>query len=128
MIGYQYVVLRCVPNVDRGEFVNVGVVLYCQEATFLGCGVALDADRLRGLSPAVDVEAVRSALTRIADVCDGAIDRSAPAALGERFGWLAAPRSTMIQPGPIHGGVCDDPQVELERVMRRQVHAPRADP
>ncbi len=122
MIGYQYVVLRCVPNVDRGEFVNVGVVLYCQATRFLGCSVALDTERLRGLSPDIDIDGVRAALARVADICaDDGHDPAAPAALGERFGWLAAPRSTVIQAGPIHGGVCDDPQVELERVMYRQV-------
>ena len=118
-LGFQYVVLRCVPRVDREEFVNVGVLLYCQQADFLGSGAHVDAGRLAALAPELDVAAVRSALEAVSAVCRG--DASAGAAgrapLGTRFGFLAAPRSTVVQPGPVHGGVTDDPAVELGRLV-----------
>ena len=118
-LGFQYVVLRCVPRVDREEFVNVGVVLYCQQADFLDCAGAVQEDRLRALAPAADIEAVRSALSAITAVCWG--EPSAQAAgrapLGTRFGFLSAPRSTVVQPGPIHGGVTRDPEAELARLV-----------
>ena len=93
MIGYQYVTLRCVPRVERGEFVNVGVVLYAQGADFLLCTVqaVFRGDSGRGL-PHLE-------------------------GLGRRFGWLTAPRSTIVQPSPRHGGLCEDPAVELQRLM-----------
>ncbi len=107
MVPYQYLVLRCVPRVDRQEFVNVGVVLYSQRLDFLSCASHLDPARLRALDPDLDLEAVREALTRVGAICRG--DESAGSAatvgLGARFGHLAAPRSTVVQPGPVHGGV-----------------------
>ena len=118
-MGFQYVVLRCVPRVDREEFVNVGVVLYCQDADFLASASYVDEARVQALSGAVDVGAVRSALTAVEAVCRG--DASAGAAgravLGTRFGFLSAPRSTVVQPGPIHGGLTSDPAAELERLL-----------
>jgi hypothetical protein len=118
-LGFQYVVLRCVPRVDREEFVNVGVVLYCQQADFLGCTWHVDEARLAALSPQVDVAAVRSALQAAEAVCRG--DGSAGAAgrvpLGTRFGFLSAPRSTVVQPGPIHGGLAADPEAELRHLL-----------
>jgi hypothetical protein len=117
--GFQYVVLRCVPRVDREEFVNVGVVLYCQDDDFLGCAFDVDAERLRALAPSLDVDAVSSALSAASAVCRG--DASAgiagQAPLGTRFGFLSAPRSTVVQPGPIHGGLTDDPQARLDRLV-----------
>ena len=119
MKGFQYVVLRCVPRVDREEFVNVGVVLYCQDADFLGCAYDVDEQRLHALSAAVDAAAVSSALSAASAVCRG--DASAGAAgqapLGTRFGFLSAPRSTVVQPGPIHGGLTDDPEARLEQLL-----------
>jgi hypothetical protein len=117
--AFQYVVLRFVPRVDREEFVNVGVVLYCQQAEFLGSAGHVAEDRVRALAPDADVAAVRSALAAVDAVCRG--DASAHAAgrapLGTRFGFLSAPRSTVVQPGPIHGGLTRDPAAELERLL-----------
>jgi len=117
--GFQYVVLRCVPRVDREEFVNVGVVLYCQDADFLACAFDVDEQRLAALSADVDAAAVRSALAAASAVCRG--DASAGAAgqapLGTRFGFLSAPRSTVVQPGPIHGGLTDDPAEKLQHLL-----------
>ncbi|HST46359.1 DUF3037 domain-containing protein [Jatrophihabitans sp.] len=113
--GFQYVVLRCVPRVDREEFVNVGVLLYSQSADFLCAGSRLDADRLRALAPDLDLDAVRSALAAVEAVCRG--ESGADISLGQRFGWLAAPRSTVVQPGPIHGGLTDDPARQLQHLL-----------
>ena len=119
MKGFQYVVLRCVPRVDREEFVNVGVVLYCQDADFLACAFDVDVERLRALDSHVDAAAVSSALSAAAAVCRG--DASSGAAgqapLGTRFGFLSAPRSTVVQPGPIHGGLAADPAEKLEQLL-----------
>jgi hypothetical protein len=119
MSPYQYVVLRCVPRVDRDEFVNVGVVLYCQEAGFLGARCHVDEARLSALFPALDLAAVRSALDFVEGVCRGDEALGAPARgdLGTRFGFLKAPRSTVVQPGPVHGGLTDDPESELTRLL-----------
>jgi hypothetical protein len=118
-LPYQYVVLRCVPRVDREEFVNVGVVAYCQAAGFLGADCHVDEDRLRTLAPSVDLAAVRHALAFVEGVCRGDAELGDPAAgdLGTRFGFLKAPRSTVVQPGPVHGGLTDDPEAELRRLL-----------
>ncbi len=135
MNGYQYVVLRCVPRVDREEFVNVGVVLYCHAEDFLGSAFLLDEDRLRALDQSVDVDAVRHALEAVEQVCRGEahVDfgvGSRVTAYGvregrddqsTRFGFLRAPRSTVVQPGPVHGGLTDDPATELQRLLARLV-------
>ena len=122
-MGFQYVVLRCVPRVDREEFVNVGVVVYCQEADFLGCAGEVPEARLGVLAPGLDTAAVRSALDAVEAVCrgDGSTGAAGRAALGTRFGFLSAPRSTVVQPGPIHGGLTRDPSVELQRLLGRLV-------
>jgi hypothetical protein len=116
---YQYVVLRCVPRVDREEFVNVGVVVYCQAADFLAAECHVDEDRLRALAPGIDLAAVGHALAFIEGVCRGDASLGDPAAgdLGTRFGFLKAPRSTVVQPGPVHGGLTDDPAGELDRLL-----------
>ena len=119
MVGYSYVVLRCVPRVDRGEFINVGVVVYCQTRDYLRARCQLDADRLRALDPNVDVAATRAALAAVDDVCKGATAAGevAGAPLGTRFGFLTAPRSTVIQPGPVHGGLTTDPDTALAALL-----------
>ena len=121
--AYQYVVLRCVPRPDREEFLNVGVVLHCQAADFLDVVCHVDADRLRALHTGIDVEQVREALAFVELVCRGD-ERGGEAArqsLGQRFGFLKAPRSTVLQPGPVHGGVTEDPARQLEHLRERLV-------
>ena len=118
-LAYQYVVLRCVPRPDREEFVNVGVVLYCQAADFLDVAWSCDRDRLAALDQGLDPEQVCSALEFVEGVARGD-DRGGAAArqpLGQRFGFLKAPKSTVLQPGPVHGGVTADPARELERLL-----------
>ncbi|HET7474444.1 MAG TPA: DUF3037 domain-containing protein [Dermatophilaceae bacterium] len=123
MIGYQYVVLRCVPRVDRDEFVNVGVVLYSQAAEYLDARFRVDPQRLRALAPEVDLESVDRALQTVCAVCRGDRSPGLPELprLGMRFGWLSAPRSTVVQPGPVHGGLAADPAAELDRLLARLV-------
>jgi hypothetical protein len=122
-LAYQYVVLRCVPRVEREEFVNVGVVLYCQASDFLDVRWSVDRDRLRALDPELDLDQVCEALEFVAGVCAGDERRGTAAKqpLGTRFGFLMAPRSTVLQPGPVHGGVTADPAAELERLLGRLV-------
>ena len=117
--AYQYVVLRCVPRVDREEFLNVGVVLYCQATDFLGAAWHVGADRLRAVHPALDVDQVCEALRFVEGVCVGDERGGAASAhpLSQRFGFLKAPRSTVIQPGPVHGGITTDPAAELDRLL-----------
>jgi len=122
-LPFQYFVIRCVPRVERGEFVNVGVVIYSQDAEFLGVRSELSAARLGALDSEADVESIRAALATVDAVCrgDARAGEAASGGLGKRFGWLAAPRSTVLQPGPVHGGLTDDPEAELERLFETLV-------
>lgn len=117
---YQYVVLRCVPRAEREEFVNVGVVLRSQQAGALLAGFHLDERRLAALDPELDTSAVSDALQVIADVCAGRTGGGRPDLPddGRRFGWISAPRSTVVRPGPVHTGIATDPQAELDRLLR----------
>jgi DUF3037 family protein len=121
--GYSYVVLRCVPRVDREEFVNVGVVLYCQAHDLLLCASHLEPRRLLALDPSLDLSAAEAALSAVDGVCRGdeGAGSAASAPLGTRFGFLAAPRSTVIQPSPVHGGLTTDPHAELDSLMQALV-------
>lgn len=120
---YQYVVLRCVPRPDREEFLNVGVVLHCQALDYLDVRWSVDRDRLGALDPTLDLDRVCEALEFVEGVCRGD-ERGGAAAelsLGQRFGFLKAPRSTVLQPGPVHGGVTDDPARQVEHLLERLV-------
>lgn len=120
---YQYVVLRCVPRVDREEFLNVGIVLYAQSADFLDAAFDMDEGRLRAVAADLDLVAVHDTLETVCRICrgeqGGGLPRLGP--LGRRFGWLSAPRSTVVQPGPVHGGLTREPAVELQHLLRRLV-------
>jgi hypothetical protein len=122
-MGFQYVVLRCVPRVDREEFLNVGVVLYCQRADYLQARCHVDRTRLATLASGVDVDAVCSALEAVEAVCRGdtSAGEAGRGALGTRFGFVAAPRSTVVQPGPVHGGTTSDPGRQLDHLLERLV-------
>jgi hypothetical protein len=123
LLSYEYVALRCVPRVDRDEFVNVGVVIHSQAADFLECAFTVDTDRLRSFSPQLDLTSVDATLETICAICRGeqAPGRPVLDGLGKRFGWIAAPRSTVVQPGPVHGGLTSDPAAELQRLLARLV-------
>jgi Protein of unknown function (DUF3037) len=123
---FSYTILRVVPSVERGECLNAGVVLFCRQRRFLGARVQLDETRIRSLGarvPMIEVEAHLDALVRVAE---GAADAGPVAALdqSERFGWLAAPSSTIVQPSDVHSGLCQDPAETLEALFERLVLRP----
>ncbi|MFC5495716.1 DUF3037 domain-containing protein [Nocardioides caricicola] len=122
-LAYQYVVLRCVPRVDREEFVNVGVVVYCQATDYLDVAWHVDRERLRAFDPRLDLDQVCEALEFVEGVCAGDErgGAAAQAPLTQRFGFLKAPRSTVIQPGPVHGGVTTDPARQLQHLVEKLV-------
>jgi hypothetical protein len=121
--AFQYAVIRVVPRVERGESLNAGVILLCRPKRFLAARVGLDGARLRALAPDVDPATIETHLAAIERIADG--DRTAGpiAALGqgERFHWLVAPSSTVIQPSEVHTGVCDDPAEELDHLFEELV-------
>ena len=120
---YQYAIIRVVPHVERGEAVNVGVVLLCRSRGFVGARTALDEARLRAIAPDADIEGIQrhlDAIDRVAagDPRGGPIARLSSA---ERFHWLVSPASTIIQPSEVHTGLTDDPAVELDRLFETLV-------
>jgi len=125
-MAFQYAVLRAVPRIDRGEFVNIGVIMYCQSAEFLRCAVTVDAGRLQGLDPDVDLTAVRTAADAVVTACalEGGSARENDG-LATRFGMLTAPRSTVVQPSPIHAGVTSDPERTLRELVTKLVEPHR---
>ena len=121
--SFDYAIVRVVPQVEREEFINAGVILRCRERRFLAARVELDRVRLRALSPGLDSEMVQAELDLIPLVCAGG-----PAAgpLGElnqaeRFRWLTAPRSTTVQVSQVHCGLCVDPQTALDDLFEKMV-------
>jgi hypothetical protein len=121
---YEYSVLRVIPSIERGESINVGLLLYCRALDFLGCRTHLDRSRLRAFAPALDIEGVRVALGAVEALCCGG-ERAGQAGSeppGRRFRWLTAPRSTIVQPGPVHPGLTDDPAAELDRLAGLLIH------
>lgn len=116
---YEYALLRVVPRVERGEQVNAGVVVYCRARSFVAARTHLDEARLAALDPAADVPGVRAMLRAVEKVCEGGADAGQAAAddAGRRFRWLIAPRSTVVQPGPVHTGLTTDPAAEAERLL-----------
>jgi hypothetical protein len=125
-VAFDYVVVQVVPRVDRDERMNAGVVLFSPEAAYLGCAIALDELRLTVLAPDIDLAAVTRQLDAIRAVCAGdpaagPIARLPPS---ERFHWLSAARSTVVQPSAAHAGLCADPAAALERLFRSTVAVP----
>lgn len=124
---YDYAVIRVVPRVEREEFVNVGVIVSCPKANFLDARIEVDEARLRALDPAIDLESVRAHLASIPAICRGGPDAGPIGRLSprERFHWLVAARSTIIQASPAHTGRCEDPPALLERLMDTMVRTPK---
>ncbi len=126
---FAYAVLRVVPRIERGERFNAGVVVFCRQRGFLGAKVELDDRRLAALAPDTSANDVRAHLEALVDVAAGDSDAGAIAALpaSERFGWLVAPSSTVIQPSEVHTGLTDDPVATLDALFRELVEpvAPR---
>ncbi|MGA3121373.1 MAG: DUF3037 domain-containing protein [Polyangiaceae bacterium] len=129
LCSFDYAVVRVVPHVDREEFVNAGVIVFCDERDVLAACVELDAARLRALSPDVDVDLVRRHLDAIPRICAGG-PSSGPIGrmtLRERWHWLVAPRSTIVQTSSPHPGLDASPETLLERLIERVVR-PRPAP
>jgi hypothetical protein len=121
--AFDYAVLRAVPRVEREEFVNAGVILHAPAADFLAAHVELDDARVRALFGDFDVSALHHALEIHALVAAGDPRGGPIAALprSERFHWLVAPRSTIVQTSAVHSGLCDDPAATLDRLVRTLV-------
>lgn len=124
--SFDYAIIRVMPEVERGECVNVGVVLICRQRRYLGMRLAIDDARLLALWPPLDLAAVRSQLDGMLRVSEGAANAGPIARLSqaERFHWLVAPSSTIIQPSPVHSGLCADPAAALDALMERLVALP----
>ncbi|MCX4727947.1 DUF3037 domain-containing protein [Streptomyces sp. NPDC090052] len=116
---YEYALVRVMPRVDRGEMFNAGVLVYCRARSFVAARTHLDEAKLRMLDPHADVVGVRAALRAVEGVCHGgeAAGQAGPDDAGRRFRWLIAPRSTVVQPGPVHTGLTADPAAEADRLL-----------
>jgi hypothetical protein len=123
LCSFDYAIVRVVPRVDRGEFINAGVILFCSTQGYLDARIELDRERLLALAPAIDLPLVESHLAVIPVVCRGGDEAGAIGQLPQRarFHWLIAPRSTILQTSPMHSGVHQDPQVALEGLFRKLV-------
>lgn len=121
--SFDYAVLRVVPRVEREEFVNAGVILFCLQLRFLSARVHVDESRLRALFPKVDVDLIRSRLDAVVKIGAGASEAGPIAQLSQRqrFHWLVAPRSTILQVSPVHTGICELPEECLDKLFRELV-------
>lgn len=119
--SFDYAVVRVVPRVERGEFINAGVIVFCLERRFLEARVEVDEARLRALWPEIDIELVRKHLEAIPRIAAGDVSAGPIARLSqrERFHWLVSPRSTIIQVSPVHSGLCDVPGQVMEQLSER---------
>jgi hypothetical protein len=115
-VPYEYAVIQAVPRIERGELMNVGVLLYCQRLDFLSARTHLHTERLHALDPGADQVAIAAALASWEATCTGA-GAAGEMKLGERFRWLVAPRSTILRAGPVHMGLAADPSTELDRLV-----------
>jgi hypothetical protein len=117
--AFSYAIVRVVPDIERGEFLNAGVLLYARQHSFLATRIELDHARLIALHPSADTAAIAGALKAFERVAKGDPDAGPMAALpkSERFGWLAAPSSTVVQCSPVHTGICTDPQRALDELF-----------
>ena len=125
--SYDYAVIRVVPRVDREEFVNVGVIVSCPAKDFLEARIELDESRLLAFDPTLDLEDIRAHLASIPRICAGGPDAGPIGQLSqrERFHWLTAPRSTIIQTSRVHPGRCTEPGPVSERLLERMVRPAR---
>jgi hypothetical protein len=124
--AFDYAIVRVVPRVERGEFLNVGVILFCSTKGFLEARIELDHVRLKAFAPSVDCAVVEEHLAVIPRVCEGG-EAAGPIGLlpqRARFHWLVAPRSTVIQVSPVHSGVTEDPRAALDRLFEKLVRPP----
>lgn len=114
---FEYALIRIVPRIERGECLNAGVIVYCRALEYLGADVHVDEARLLTLDPSTDLEAVTAAVNAIKSACAGTAGPASGIGPGDRFRWLTAPRSTVVQPGPVHSGLTEQPETELARLF-----------
>ncbi|ATL26099.1 DUF3037 domain-containing protein [Streptomyces formicae] len=116
---FEYALVRVVPRVERGEQFNAGVVVYCRAKSYVGVRTHLDEAKLRALDPEADADGIRAALGAVERICEGgeAAGQAERDEAGRRFRWLIAPRSTVVQPGPVHTGLTADPEAEADRLL-----------
>jgi hypothetical protein len=119
--SFDYAVIRVVPRVEREEFINAGVIVFCLERRYLAARIALDLDRLKALWPEIDVDVVEEHLRAVERICQGDPSAGPIAMLSqrERFHWLVSARSTIIQPSPVHTGLCDSTDGLLDRLQKQ---------
>jgi hypothetical protein len=119
--SFDYATIRVVPRVEREEFINAGIIVFCLEKKFLAARIHLDEARLKALWPTIDLDLVREHLEAIPRICAGdpAAGPIAKLSQRERFHWLIAPRSAMIQPSPVHTGLCESTDDLPERLARQ---------
>ena len=122
--SYDYALIRLVPSVERGECLNVGVILFCRTLGFLGARIHLNATRALALSPDLDTTAIQQQLDTMMLICKGGPEAGdlGKMSQSERFQWLVSPRSTVIQISPVHEGVGDDPEAALEHLLKTMVY------
>ncbi|GCE19257.1 DUF3037 domain-containing protein [Dictyobacter kobayashii] len=121
--SYDYAIIRIVPGVERGECINVGVILFCRTRRFLGARIHLDEARINAFAPHLDLKAVQIQLDHLLLVCSGK-EGSGPLgqlSQSERFHWLVSPRSTIIQTSPVHSGLCQQPESALDSLLQKLV-------
>lgn len=121
--SFDYAIIRVIPHVERGECINVGVILFCRTRRFLSALIKLDPQRLAALAPDLDPTLIQDHLDTILRVCNGGPDTGPIGRMSqsERFHWLVAPRSTMVQTSPMHAGLCADPARTLEKLFKGMV-------
>jgi hypothetical protein len=121
--SYDYAIIRVVPKVERGECLNVGVILFCRTQSFLGARVHLDTVRLLALAPHLDCAPVQDELDALVRICEGGPEAGVLGQMSqsERFHWLVSPRSTVIQTSPVHVGQSNDPEAALEHLLKMLV-------
>ena len=126
--SFDYAIVRVVPRVDRGEFVNAGVILFCSTGAYLDARIELQRERLLALDPSADLALVESHLEAIPRICRGGPEAGPIGELPQRarFHWLVAPRSTIIQMSPVHSGVHEDPRLALEQLFTKLVRTSSA--
>jgi len=127
--AYDYAIVRVVPRVERGEMINVGIIISCPDSDVIMARIEVDENRLLALDASLDITMLRAHLATIPAICEGRPDAGPIAALParQRFYWLVSPRSTVIQVSPVHTGRTSDPEAALERLMESMVRVRRDD-
>ncbi len=123
--SFEYSIIRVMPRVERGEFINVGIVVSCRAKRYLGARIELDRERLRAFAPDIDFGLIEDYLAIIPKICSGEAGPLGQLPQQERFHWLVAPRSTMIQLSPVHSGLCEQPEAVFEHLLDQFVRPVR---